>query len=183
MAASFSVFAHLQADKAALYRAILQVFVAERARFVISLRPAEIHQALSSASQISDFRSQIVEIADADAVSAALVQLRAWGNLDDTQDTADAATIEEFYQRRRLYQLSAAGEAAEQALAVFHEYLHRPGELQTTALHDIAEFLDALLPRLADTPPDDAKIHLLLTQLVARFEQLTSRAQSFMRGL
>ncbi len=176
--AAFSVFAHLTAEKSALYRAVLNVFVAERARFVISLRPAEILAALGNS------RAPAPPVSlDTDELLGALDQLRAWGNLDDTPDNAEAGTIEEFYRRRRLYQLSAAGEAAEQALAVFDEYLHRPGELQTTALHDIAELLDALLPRLADTPPDDAKLLHLLTSLVARFEQLTSRAQSFMRGL
>lgn len=173
--ANYSAFLHLNADKSALYRAILAVFVAERARFVISLRSSEIAAALAQ-------RAAPVAL-DPPELEAALQQLRAWGNLDDTADHADAATIEEFYHRRRLYQLSAAGEAAEQALAVFDDYLHRPGELQTTALHDIAELLDALLPRLADLPPDDAKLHHLLGSLVARFEQLTSRAQSFMRGL
>ena len=185
---SYAVFAHLNVDKTPLYRAILRFFVAERARFVISLRPSEIHAALAaaSASLATDANSEIsnskFEI-DAEGVSSALQQLRAWGNLDDAADNADAATIEEFYQRRRLYQLSASGEAAEQALAVFTEYLHRPGELQTAALQDIGELLDALLPRLADDPPDDAKLHQLLSSLVSRFEQLTSRAQSFMRGL
>ena len=182
---SFSVFAHLNVDKTPLYRAILSLFVAERARFVIALRPSEIQAALPAVAlpfEISNSKFQI-GAADAEAVSSALQQLRTWGNLDDTADNADAATIEEFYQRRRLYQLSAAGEAAEQALAVFTEYLHRPGELQTTALQDIGELLDALLPRLADNPPDDAKLHQLLSSLVSRFEQLTSRAQSFMRGL
>lgn len=171
---SYAAFAHLQADKCALYRAILGLFVAERARFVISLRPAEIHALLARHPGSSSTSAEI---------DAALQQLHAWGNVDDSPDNADAASIEEFYQRRRLYQLSAAGEAAEQALAVFHDYLHRPGELQTTALQDISELLAALLPRLADTPPDDAKLHHLLSSLVARFEQLTSRAQSFMRGL
>lgn len=172
VAASYTVFTHLNVDKMPLYRAILGLFVAERARFVISLRPSEIHAALSAGSAI-----------DLESVATALQQLRAWGNLDDMPDTAEVATIEDFYRQRRLYQLSAAGEAAEQALAVFDEYLHRPGELQTTALHDIHDLLDALLPRLADTPPDDAKLHHLLTSLAFRFEQLTSRAQSFMRGL
>lgn len=176
----FAVFAHLSAEKCGLYRAILRVFVAERARFVISLRPAEILDALVATADGSAAPPSAV---DRDELDAALQQLRTWGNLDDTADHADAATIEEFYHRRRLYQLSAAGEAAERALSVFDEYLHRPGELQTTALEDIADLLDALLPRLADIPPDDAKIHQLLSSLVARFEQLTSRAQSFMRGL
>jgi uncharacterized protein (TIGR02677 family) len=169
---TYSAFAHLNVDKTPLYRAILGLFVAERARFVISLRPSEIQASLSTHQTL-----------DSTSIVSALQQLRAWGNLDDTADNADAATIEEFYQRRRLYQLSAAGEAAEQALAVFDDYLHRPGELQTAALQDIGELLDALLPRLADDPLDDAKLHQLLTSLVARFEQLTSRAQSFMRGL
>lgn len=171
----FSVFAHLNVEKTALYRAVLKVFVAERARFVISLRPAEILEGVRR-------EGRDVEIGIGD-VESALQQLCAWGNLDDTADQMDAATIEEFYRNRRLYQLSAAGEAAEQALALFDEYLHRPGELQTTALHDIAELLDALLPRLEDTPPDDGKLYQILSNLVARFEQLTSRAQSFMRGL
>lgn len=170
--ASYGVFAHLNVENTPLYRAILGRFVAERARFIISLRPSEILPALSP------------ELAVSPAVlDDALGRLRAWGNLDDTADHADAATIEEFYQRRRLYQLSAAGEAAEQALAAFDAYLLRPGELQTTALQDIGELLDALLPLLADNPLDDAKIHQVLSSLVARFEQLTSRAQSFMRGL
>jgi hypothetical protein len=47
--ADFSVFAHLNAEKAGLYRAILTHFVTERARFVISLRPAEIHATLTAA--------------------------------------------------------------------------------------------------------------------------------------
>lgn len=176
---SFSVFAHLNVDKSSLYRAVLGVFVTERARFAISLRPPEVLNALTRRSSDPNLPFQV----DEEGIQSALQQLRDWGNLDDTRDNADAASIEEFYQRRRLYQLSAAGEAAEHALAVFDEYLHRPGELQTTALHDISELLDALLPQLAETPLDDARVYDLLSTLVARFEQLTSRAQSFMRGL
>jgi len=152
---------------------------------VRALSSPEIHAALSVATLPSEPSNSKfpVSAVDTESISSALQQLRVWGNLDDTADNADAATIEEFYQRRRLYQLSAAGEAAEQALAIFTEYLHRPGELQTAALEDIGELLDALLPRLADSPPDDAKLHQILSALVSRFEQLTSRAQSFMRGL
>lgn len=173
-AVAYAVFAHLNAEKASLYRAVLGAFVAERARFVISLRPHEVRAAM-----VRD-RGEAPPLED---IEPTLLQLRAWGNLDDTPDTAEAATIEDFYRQRRLYQLSAAGEAAEQALAVFEEHLHRPGELQTTALRDIQELLEALLPRLADAPLDDAKLHHLLTSLVTRFEQLTVRAQSFMREL
>jgi uncharacterized protein (TIGR02677 family) len=172
--ATYAVFVHLNAEKSPLYRAILRAFVAERARFALALRPSEIQAALATTSGPA---------LPTDEVEAALRQLCDWGNLDDSPDTAEAASVEEFYRKRRLYQLSAAGEAAEQALTVFDEYLHRPGELQTTALHDILELLDALAPLVANEPPDDAKLHLTLSSLVERFEQLTSRAQSFMRGL
>jgi len=76
---TYAVFVHLNAEKSPLYRAILSVFVAERARFTLALRPSEIQAALVAR--------------------------------------------------------------------------------------------------------DDAKLHLTLSSLVDRFEQLTSRAQSFMRGL
>jgi uncharacterized protein (TIGR02677 family) len=171
---TYAVFAHLNAEKSPLYRAILRAFVAERARFALALRPSEIQAALATTAGPTHPPNE---------VDAALRQLCDWGNLDDSPDTAEAASVEEFYRKRRLYQLSAAGEAGEQALALFDEYLHRPGELQTTALHDILELLDALLPLVANEPPDDAKLHLTLSSLVDRFEQLTSRAQSFMRGL
>jgi uncharacterized protein (TIGR02677 family) len=171
---TYAVFAHVNAEKSPLYRAILRAFVAERTRFAIALRPSEIHAALATTSGPA---------LPPDEVDAALRQLCDWGNLDDSPDTAEAASVEEFYRKRRLYQLSALGEAAEQALTVFVEYLHRPGELQTTALHDILELLDALPTLIANEPLDDAKLHLTLSSLVDRFEQLTSRAQSFMRGL
>jgi uncharacterized protein (TIGR02677 family) len=172
--ADYAVFVHLNAEKSPLYRAILSIFVAERARFALALRPTEIQTALATTATPALLP---------DEIDSALRQLRDWGNLDDSPDTAEVASVEEFYRQRRLYQLSAAGEAAEQALAVFDEHLHRPGELQTTALHDILELLDALPPLLAAAPPDDAKLHFTLSALVDRFEQLTSRAQSFMRGL
>ncbi|HEY3755820.1 MAG TPA: TIGR02677 family protein [Opitutaceae bacterium] len=171
--AHYSVFVHLSTERRELYRAVLGVFVARRAQFVISLRPAEVAEGLRSAGLAADEAE----------IQAVLLQLRAWGNLDDTPDQVEAATIEEFYRNRRLYHLSEAGEAAERALAQFEEFLHRPGQLQTTALHDIIELLDSLLPLLAESPPDDAKLHHALTALSARFEELASRAQSFMRGL
>jgi hypothetical protein len=44
----FSAFAHLNVDKSALYRAILGVFVSERARFTVALRPPEIAAGLDA---------------------------------------------------------------------------------------------------------------------------------------
>ncbi len=182
MPAAYAVFAHLTAEKSELYRAILDALVAGRARFAVALRPTEIHAAITCAARPDSAAGPAVSPL-LDEVETALRQLRDWGNLDDAPDTAHAATIEDFYRQRRIYQLSAAGEAAERALATFHEHLVRPGELQTTALHDILALLDDLPALLAEQPLDEARIHLALTQLATRFEQLTSRAQSFMRDL
>jgi uncharacterized protein (TIGR02677 family) len=194
MSAEYSVFAHLTTEKSALYRSILDALVAERARFAVALRPGEIYAAIASRwtpSSASSTAPPALPTADPlpvalpalEDIETGLRQLREWGNLDDAPDTAHAATIEEFYRQRRLYQLSAAGEAAERALTLFREHLARPGELQTTALHDILGLLDQLPGLLAQDPIDEARIHLALTQLAARFEELTTRAQSFMRDL
>jgi len=77
--------------------------------------------------------------------------------------------VEEFYRKRRLYQLSASAEAAEQALNVFDEYLHRPGELQTTALHDILELL--------------APVRMLLRQIAAAGARLRYHGDFDGKGL
>jgi hypothetical protein len=50
---TYTVFAHLNADKASLYRDILGTFVAERARFALALRPSEIQAALAAASGLA----------------------------------------------------------------------------------------------------------------------------------
>jgi uncharacterized protein (TIGR02677 family) len=101
---TYAVFVYLNAEKSPLYRIILSVFVAERARFTLSLRPSEIQAALVATS---------TGTLPLDEIDAALRQLRDWGNLDDSPDTAEFSSVEEFYRQHRLYQLSAAGEAAE----------------------------------------------------------------------
>ena len=86
-------FAYVTADKAALYRAVMRVFVEAKASFTLHLRPQEVAATLPG----------LVEL---EAVEAALAQLCDWGNLDAHPDTADVATVEEFYRPRYLYQLT-----------------------------------------------------------------------------
>jgi uncharacterized protein (TIGR02677 family) len=176
---SVTAFAHLNAEKSALYRAILGVFVSERARFTIALRPLEIAAGVA-ASHAADPDSS--PSASDNELTAALEQLVAWNNLLATRDTADVATVEEFYRSRYLYQFSAEGEAAEHAIGAFFQYLHRPGELQVATLRDLLTLLEQLAAELA-AEPDRDRVHLAFQALVTRFEELTSRAQSFMRSL
>jgi uncharacterized protein (TIGR02677 family) len=92
-------------------------------------------------------------------------------------------TVEDFHRARFLYQLTPAGEAAEQALATYDETLGRRGALQAVALTDIATQLRALLELAGHADPDPAKAHLLLRSLVDRFTDLADNAQAFMGSL
>ncbi len=163
-----TVFTHVLVVKAELYRMILGVFVRSREQFMTHLRPAEVARKIGC---------------DEEETENALRMLQQWGNLEATQDSAEAAALEEFYRSRFLYALSAAGEAAERALAVFDETVHQPGELQTAALRDITGFLEVIRVLIERPEPDVAKLHTQLLALTERFRNLTNRAQAFMRDL
>jgi uncharacterized protein (TIGR02677 family) len=182
----YGTFAHLAADKRHLYREVLAVFADAKARFVLHLRPSDVVAGLS-------YRVAV------DEVEAVLRQLVSWGNLSADPDTAEVATVEEFYRARFLYRLTTAGEATERALDAFEQGLRRSGELQTAALGDIRDLLHELRDHLPDdgrssegaergvlAPPDPldvGKVHLTLRSLWDRFDELTDRAQTFVASL
>jgi uncharacterized protein (TIGR02677 family) len=168
-------FAYVNADKAPLYRAVMRVFIEAKGRFTLHLRPADVAAALAAV--------ELSEPVDVAGVEAALASLREWGNLEAHPDTADVATVEEFYRPRYLFQLTPEGEAAERALAAYEAALGQRGELQSAALSDIRSLLGELAA-LGGTPePDEAKVHRTLRALRDRFDELTSRAQAFMSSL
>jgi uncharacterized protein (TIGR02677 family) len=166
-------FTYVTVANAWLYRAVTAAFVAAKERFRLHLRPADVLDALDG----------LPEPVDRDRLDDALAQLVEWGNLSSHADTAEVASVEEFYRPRSLYQLTLAGEAAERALAVYDETLVRPGELQTAALGDIRDLLRELADLATAAEPDAAKVHRALTTLRARFDELTDRAQTFMGSL
>jgi uncharacterized protein (TIGR02677 family) len=165
-------FAHLSAPNAELYRDVLTMFVRARDRFVVHMRPEDVAADLG--------RSGASEV-----VAAALEQLVAWGNLRSDPDTGRVTTVADFHRARYLYQLTAAGQAAEEALAVYDEALGRRGSLQSVALEDIANQLRSLVVMARADPIDidPAKVHLLLLGLVERFSGLADNAQAFMASL
>jgi len=163
-----AVFRHVVVEKAEMYRQILGEFVRAREHFITHLRPSEVAHSIGENEEETD---------------TALRMLRKWGNLETTQDSAEAVVLEEFYRSRFLYALSREGEAAEQALTVFQETLVQPGELQAVALRDISDFLEAIRVVLESAEPDIAKLHTQLMTLMDRFGTLTARSQAFMRHL
>jgi uncharacterized protein (TIGR02677 family) len=166
-------FAYLTAEKAALYRAVLGAFMQAKERFLLHLRPREI-----SAAVVAGGRPL-----EPGELEAALGQLCDWGNLEAHPDTAEVATVEDFYRPRFLYGLTAEGEAAENAVRVFQKLLIQPGELQTAALADIRALLKELITIAQASPLDESRLYLTLQQLCSRLEELTSRAQVFLRSL
>jgi len=168
-------FAYVVADKAMQYRAVMSVFIEAKTRFSLHLRPPEIVAAIDPAT--------LPEPLDEGSLAAVLDQLCDWGNLQAFQDTADVATVEEFYRPRFIYQLTAEGEAAERAISVYWDIVHKPGELQAAALGDIRNLLHEILDLASAESPDESKVHLTLRNLRARFEELTSQAQLFIGSL
>ncbi|MBM0105552.1 TIGR02677 family protein [Steroidobacter sp. S1-65] len=172
-AAAAELFNHITADKAAIYRAVMDVFSAAKRQFRLHLRPDEV---------LAEVRWP-GERPTLDDVQAVLAQLTAWGNLQAQPDTARVASIEDFYRKRLLYRITAGGEAVEASLEVFAQTLARRGELQSVALDDIHARLTSLGQLMAETPHDAAKIHEALRDLMHVFQGLSDNAQAFMVSL
>ncbi|MFJ6482921.1 TIGR02677 family protein [Streptomyces sp. NPDC091682] len=169
----YSPFAHLTVQNTSLYRQVMRAFVVAKERFAVHLRPEDVHAALPAEARHGEL----------DAVVKALDSLVGWGNLRADPDTARVTAVEDFYRKRFIYQLTRAGEAAEEALGVYDEALGRRGALQAVALHDIVTQLRALLVLAAEERPDQAKTHLALDALASRFAALADNARAFMGSL
>lgn len=171
------LFQHLNVEKAAFYRCIMDVFAAAKRQYRLQLRPDEV---LAEA----DWPSPSPRIEE---VNGALAQLAIWGNLESQPDTARVSSLSDFYRARFLYRLSHGGEAAEAGLSVFFQTLRRRAQLQTVALEDIASGLQSLRHLIDESASADeadvAKMHEILRDLVRVFEDLAENAQAFMAGV
>src|SRR4029078_8710679 len=162
-------FTHLGVPHAGHYRRLLRVFARAKERFIVHLRPEDV-----AAELRVDADDQLTE---------ALEQLVKWGNLRADVDTSRVTTVEDFHRKRSLYQLTAEGHAAEQAISFYEAAIGRRGQLQSVALADIAGQLQALLALARESDPDPAKVHLLLLSVAERFSSLADNAQAFMSAL
>jgi uncharacterized protein (TIGR02677 family) len=167
------LFRHVAADKAPLYRAIMDTFAAAKRQFRLQLRPDEVQ----IEAQWPGATPPIEEL------QHALSQLSDWGNLEAHPDTARVSSVEDFYRARFLYRLSLGGEAVEAGLATFARTLARQSELQTVALEDILTQLNALMALAKESAPDPAKVHAALRDLVRVFDGLADNAQAFMASV
>jgi uncharacterized protein (TIGR02677 family) len=162
-------FTHLSVPHADQYRRLLRTFARAKERFIVHLRPEDVAAELRTEAD--------------DQLTEALDQLVKWGNLRADVDTSRVTSVEDFHRKRSLYQLTPAGQAAEQAIAFYEEAIGRRGQLQSVALADIAGQLQALLALAREGDPDPAKVHLLLLSVAERFSSLADNAQAFMSAL
>src|SRR5690606_8991274 len=81
--ASTDLFRHVTADKAALYRTIMDVFAAAKRQYRLQLRPDEV-LAEGRWEQTRPAREELGQ---------ALNQLAEWGNLESQPDMARVATL------------------------------------------------------------------------------------------
>ncbi len=162
-------FAHLGTQNEALYRAVLRSFARAKDRFIVHLRPEDVAAELRREND--------------EQLGQALDSLVRWGNLRTDADTGRVTSVEDFHRKRFLYQLTAEGHAAEQAIAFYEGAIGRRGALQSVALSDIAEQLHSLTVMAGQPHPDPTKVHLLLLSLAERFSSLADNAQAFMASL
>ncbi len=172
----YSVFRFIVADKAELYRVVVEFFAQAKAGYRIHLRTEVV------ASELADGRARLS--VPEEEFAAILDQLMAWGNLKRTQDTREVATLEEFYRRRSLYQLTPEGEEALGGVVGLEELQHRSGgRLSGIMLPRIEERLEALIQELRLSAPDPTRLYALLGELHAYSFDLAENARRFMDQL
>ncbi|HEX7477280.1 MAG TPA: TIGR02677 family protein [Polyangiales bacterium] len=169
-----ALFRHVTAERAELYRAIMEVFALAKRQFRLHLRPDEVRVE----AKWPDGIAPAIEV-----VQQALSQLDEWGNLSAQPDTGRVASIEDFYRARFLYRLSERGEAVETGMAAFVQALGRRAELQSVALEDILARLDTLRVLAQAAPLDSVKVHEALRDLIAVFTSLADNSQAFMAAV
>lgn len=182
-AIDWACFSYLTAERSELYRAVIDVFAAAKSEFVLHLRSGEVRQSLTRIRSLTE-NGQSAELSE---VESALQQLEAWGNLQSYQDNADVASLSDYYRKRLLYQLTAAGEAAHASTLTFAQRLRQAAKLDARALERIAA-ASGQLRRLAEQIREGAVIDSVVALTTIRnlcqdTDELTSRAQSFFRWL
>jgi uncharacterized protein (TIGR02677 family) len=177
---TYGPFAYLSTPNAPTYRRVMRALMAEKERFTVHVRPEQVCAAL---------RSDGGGLLEEEAVSEALERLAdpTWGNLLAFPDSSRVTALEDFYRRRRLYQMSRPGEAAERALAQYDAALGTRGSLQSVALEDIVVLLthlrDTVAEHQAGVPADAARTHQALRSLRERFAELAENAVAFMGSI
>jgi len=170
-----TLFSYTVESNAPLYRAVMRLFLEAKARYRIQFRPDEVAAELRRAG----FELELPE----GGLERALDQLVEWGNLRRSHDTGRVTTLEDFRRRHFLYQLTAAGEAAERAVGEVVTALETSGSLQRVMLGAILRNLDHLVRQLDRDAPQPERLFEALFNIAEQFKALTENASTFLARL
>ncbi len=166
---SLRVFAYAVAEKASLYVALVDALMEAKERFQLQLRPAEVARPLVDV--------EVEEVADA------LEALFGWGNVTRFYDPAAPETLDQFYAKRFLYQLTEAGVAAHEGIRAVRRVGLDTGRLSGVLLPAIVDGLKAIDIEASTGAADPARLYNLLVALFASFSELAENAARYMDAL
>ena len=164
------VFAYAVAEKSDVYTAIVDALVEAKERFQLQLRP-------------SDLARHLAGCLTAEEVGDALEALFGWGNVSRFYDPAAPETLDQFYAKRFLYQLTERGVAAHEGIRAVRRVGLDSGRLSGVLLPAIAEVLKAIDAEARQGGPDPAKLYGLFVNLFSSFKELADNAARYMDAL
>lgn len=172
------VFSYAVAEKAEVYVAIVDALVAAKERFQLQVRPSELIRQLSQqADRTAGAELTIEEVTDA------LESLFGWGNVSRFYDPAAPETLDQFYAKRFLYQLTEAGLAAHEGVRAVRRVGLNTGRLSGVLLPAISEGLRAIQAEAGQPVPDPARLYGSFIGLFNSFKELADNAARYMDAL
>lgn len=168
------VFAYAVAEKAWLYVPVVDALVAAKERFTLQLRPAEVTRELATAGPSTVTEQEVAE---------ALEALERWGNVQRFYDTAAPETLNQFYAKRYLYQLTVEGVAAHRGVQAVRDAGLDGGRLSAVLLPGIVERLAAVRAEAGAAAPDGGRLYRSFVDLFGTFTELAQNAARYMNDL
>lgn len=168
------VVSYANVANAHLYRALMQLFFANRQEYGQPLSPPQVAERLRHRFGMT--RDVVALVADLDA----LVE---WGALESQHDPTRAKRASELVRKQFIYDITAEGELTERYLEQLDGLVAQAGSLQGTRLPAILGELGRLADELGKPDPDPSALQASLTNLVAALEELRRGASDFMRDL
>ncbi|MGY6651424.1 TIGR02677 family protein [Amycolatopsis sp. TRM77291] len=168
-----SLFAYVTADEAPEYRAIVSVLFIAAAEYRSDLTLADVDQALRGAESPLVLSREVL--------TRRLTQLCKWGNVDPVRDESWAHDLRSYELRADVYNLSAGGEAAHQAVVALEETLLKTIGLQRVALLRVHAIIEQFVAEALKDAPDGDMVYNLAEELHGAFKALAGNAGRFLQ--
>lgn len=161
---------YLSADNAWRYRAIMRIFYLYDQKFRHWLNKEDVYETLAGDDRFAGYTMDMCK-QDLDA-------LRDWGNLSAVQDTARAATYEQFVNKQFRYQMTEYAIEIERMTIRLENLFIEGGSLEPTLLERIKESLEKIE---AMAGADQKTLGGWWSQLTGDFQRLNQNYQDYIR--